>query len=569
VTRVVWILACALTVGSRLVAQDTTAYRAAYDSLLREAEKSFARGDRDLAIRQLLQRRVLADGIDHPQFKFSAHYSLAAAYARGDTSAASAIKAAYAMDTAMFFAERTRRAYGASDRQMDWADVIDGLYEEWFSSSAERARLQGLTDQQRLLVGLAIFERARSPVLTEALGVAGNTPLTPGRLLAEGERLHALAVAQRATVLNYYVTKGGVAVFFSGVDSLLRFDFTLIADTALATLVTQARAALGVDAGGGSSGLAASLSGVRGVQAHAAIRPDSTALSRLRDILLPPPILAAVGAARTGQVMVIPHRSIALVPFTALPSLRRVPIGTVLAFYYVPSLTVLEVIGQRPPNPFRTDGSVGSAVVVGNPTMPQVQTPRGRIALDPLPGSEREARWVAQRLGTRALLGDSATETRVWSAMRSASIIHLATHGFAFTERSWEGYAFVALARDQANDGLLRVRELEARPNALRAELVVISACESGLGATRQSEGILGLPRAFLLAGARNVLATLWSVDDDATEFLMRRFYTHFFDPSTNVSLSVALWKAQNDLRADPRFSHPRFWAAFQLIGST
>lgn len=102
---------------------------------------------------------------------------------------------------------------------------------------------------------------------------------------------------------------------------------------------------------------------------------------------------------------------------------------------------------------------------------------------------------------------------------------------------------------------------------ALHADLVVLSACQSGLGSSRLSEGTIGLPRAFLGAGARTVLASLWSVNDEATALLMQRFYEYWLDGASQRTKAQALWRAQNDVRADPRFAHPRYWAAFQLVG--
>jgi CHAT domain-containing protein len=96
---------------------------------------------------------------------------------------------------------------------------------------------------------------------------------------------------------------------------------------------------------------------------------------------------------------------------------------------------------------------------------------------------------------------------------------------------------------------------------------VVLSACQTGLGDLKQAEGTVGLQRAFLAKGARSVLVSLWSVNDDATAQLMRSFYTHWLDGSTK---SEALRKAQTEVRGKPGspFYDPRYWAAFQLVGA-
>jgi CHAT domain-containing protein len=83
-----------------------------------------------------------------------------------------------------------------------------------------------------------------------------------------------------------------------------------------------------------------------------------------------------------------------------------------------------------------------------------------------------------------------------------------------------------------------------------------------------QSEGTVGLSRAFLARGARSVLVSLWSVSDEATELLMRRLYAHWLDDADRPSVAEALRRAQGDVRRTPRFAHPRYWAAFQLVGA-
>ena len=102
----------------------------------------------------------------------------------------------------------------------------------------------------------------------------------------------------------------------------------------------------------------------------------------------------------------------------------------------------------------------------------------------------------------------------------------------------------------------------------LAADLVVLSACQTGLGDLKEAEGTIGLPRAFLAKGARSVLVSLWSVSDEATRLLMERFYTHWLDDVDAPTKAQALQRASADVRATDGFEHPRFWAAFQVIGA-
>src|SRR6185503_17297999 len=102
---------------------------------------------------------------------------------------------------------------------------------------------------------------------------------------------------------------------------------------------------------------------------------------------------------------------------------------------------------------------------------------------------------------------------------------------------------------------------------ALRADLVVLSACQTGLGDLKQAEGTVGLQRAFLAKGARSVLVSLWNVSDEATRRLMEAFYRHWL--GRRVGKAEALRRAQEEVRTTPGFEHPRFWAAFQLVGAS
>ena len=153
--------------------------------------------------------------------------------------------------------------------------------------------------------------------------------------------------------------------------------------------------------------------------------------------------------------------------------------------------------------------------------------------------------------------------------MRGAPIIHFATHGLGYGTAAQARRSYVAFAPDATQDGLLTLGELmDDRTLTLHAELVVLSACQTGLGNLRQAEGTIGLQRAFLAKGARSVLVSLWNVDDAATRLLMEHFYRNWLDPVTPRSKAVALQQAQQAVRQTPGFAHPRYWAAFQLVGA-
>jgi CHAT domain-containing protein len=273
------------------------------------------------------------------------------------------------------------------------------------------------------------------------------------------------------------------------------------------------------------------------------------------------------------DLVIVPHSTLASLPFSVL----QVPegeLGSAYAVRYAPSLKVLTTLQaarlkravplRRAPN-----------LVVSNPRMPVVDLgtilegiPEGSAQLSSLPASEAEGSWVASRLGTVNVSGAAATETRVRRELRGAYIVHFATHGVAAEYLGHGRRSFLAMASDSLNDGLLSAGELLDMPlGAVGASLVVLSACQTALGPVQLVEGNIGLQRAFLARGAESVLASLWSVDDEATSHLMRQFYSHLLDDPDRPGRAEALRRAQADVRRVSGYEDPMYWAGFQLIG--
>ena len=143
--------------------------------------------------------------------------------------------------------------------------------------------------------------------------------------------------------------------------------------------------------------------------------------------------------------------------------------------------------------------------------------------------------------------------------------VHFACHGTIDPERP--ALSSLALAPDPENDGFLTAIEVfRAR---IPADLVVLSACATGQGRIVEGEGIVGLTRAFMFAGAPRVICSLWKVDDEATRALMTKFY-ELWNPKTGspgLGTAEALRKAQEFVRSQEKWKHPYYWAAWVLWG--
>ncbi|MEH2154045.1 CHAT domain-containing tetratricopeptide repeat protein [Nostoc sp.] len=264
-----------------------------------------------------------------------------------------------------------------------------------------------------------------------------------------------------------------------------------------------------------------------------------------------------------GSTLVIePHASLWLVPFAALQLPDRTWMSDRWAFVYAASAQTLAEIRNEPCYATLDRSKV---LVVGNPLMPKIRTQDGEeIELSPLSGAEAEARSIVASLGDRQhtlLLREQATETAVKDFAQTHNIIHLATHGIAYTANPLA--SFIAFSPTATEDGLLTAREV-AENRDLPADLIVLSACQTGLGKI-SGDGMLGLSRAFLIAGARTVVVSQWSVSDSATKELMVVFHQNYLQSGNKA---IALQKAMHAVRSQAEYKNPRYWAPFIVVGA-
>lgn len=229
------------------------------------------------------------------------------------------------------------------------------------------------------------------------------------------------------------------------------------------------------------------------------------------------------------------------------------------------------------------DGGVPSARPPATSLSPRSRDLDWRMLhFDPLPGAEAEGRAIAALFQIQPLLGAAAREAQL-KAHHSPVILHLATHGFFLDDQSYadtltqtpenpllrSGLALAgannhyrpSVLPADAEDGLLNGYDVSGL-DLLDTEIVVLSACKTARGTAQVGEGVFGLRRAFVLAGARTLVMSLWNVSDRATQELMVNFYQNL---RTGQSRVDALREAQRTMKA--KYPDPCFWGAFICQG--
>ena len=294
----------------------------------------------------------------------------------------------------------------------------------------------------------------------------------------------------------------------------------------------------------------------------------------LYDLLLRPADSRIAAAAR---ILISPDGPLHTLPFAALVRDGRFLAEQKPTHTVISATVYAELKKSRPagtPSPRVEIAAFGDPIYPPLPSgqspaiQPDVRAALGRgLSLTPLPATREEVRGIkALYPEARAFLGAEATEERAKSIGMGTRYLHFACHGL-LDERSPLSSALALSIPDHPKEGqdngLLQAWEIfdEMR---LDADLVTLSACDSAMGSELGGEGLLGLTRAFQYAGARSVLASLWSVSDASTADLMKRFYGYLRQGKTK---DEALRAAQTDLIHSPSFSHPYHWAAFQLSG--
>ena len=309
-------------------------------------------------------------------------------------------------------------------------------------------------------------------------------------------------------------------------------------------------------------------------------------------------LLGPLNDTKAKRILIVPDGVLQYLPFAALPfpsgTGRNKPLVSVQEIVTLPSASVLAGLRRAAANkPSSTATAAIFADPVFEPDDPRVSGVRlpaksngqdrpaaltraiqdlGHGTYIPrLPASRNEANAIAAVLrpqdpkGVRVALDFDANRDNILKeGLTQFRLIHFATHGLVDTRYPERSGLILSLInrRGRKGDGYLRLADIYRLK--LSADLVVLSACESALGQDLASEGIIGLPRAFLHAGAKSVIASLWKVNDEATAKLMANMYARIERGETPSS---ALRNAQLDMLKDDQWSKPYYWAAFVLQG--
>ena len=307
-------------------------------------------------------------------------------------------------------------------------------------------------------------------------------------------------------------------------------------------------------------------------------RDDDVAAKRLQNILigqLPP-------EANRENIIVVPDGVLHLLPFDILRDAKGALLLESHTISYAPAATVLQVL--------RTEAGPSVAhhsfLGVGDPPYEnqgrisaKLEKPRGfqrRLERDlsdafgttlyDLPETRQEVLTASKTIGPDSviLLGSNATETAFKAEpLGDFKIVHVAAHGFVDTQFPERSGLVLGVDPSSHDDGLLQVREIIRLH--FNADLVTLSACNTGVGKIEGEEGVTNLVEAFLVSGAKAVVASLWSADDTYTGRLMERFYAHIVQ---GQSKTAALRQAKLDLLAqDGGRVSPYYWGAFVVVG--
>ena len=270
---------------------------------------------------------------------------------------------------------------------------------------------------------------------------------------------------------------------------------------------------------------------------------------------------------KSGQLIVISDSYTSLLPLSCLLDPQGdMFFGDHHGIQVMPSLLTMGILNQLPDVIIKHGNKAHDLCIIGDPTIPPFSLNGEIWALGRLPYARREAERVAYALKTSPILGDHATKEALKLRLQSAKIVHIATHGSAaagFLAFATFGLTIRVNSNEYANCKNVLLYPEEVEKLNISPALVVLSSCDSGRG-TVKADGIQGMARAFILAGAQSVLTTLWKVPDESASVFMQFFYQYLID---GFQSSIALQKSILSVRCFAKYSQYIHWSGYQLTG--
>jgi CHAT domain-containing protein/tetratricopeptide (TPR) repeat protein len=294
------------------------------------------------------------------------------------------------------------------------------------------------------------------------------------------------------------------------------------------------------------------------------------------------PFAALSKSAAAYQPLMVEHEVVSLPSASSLAALRREladrkAAAKALALFADPVFSAADPRLQRAQAQAgpKTEAQIAAANETREPEQPLTRSARevgvatDALGIPRLPGTRREAAAITALIPVaerkQALDFDASRAAATSDELGQYRVIHFATHGLLNSQHPELSGIVLSLvdAHGKPQDGFLRLHEIYNL--RLPAELVVLSACQTGLGQEIKGEGLVGLTRGFMYAGAARVMASLWKVDDRATAELMKHFYQGMV--KDGLRPAAALRAAQVQIWKQQRWQEPYYWAAFVLQG--
>jgi|GEM_PF-1460912 len=317
-------------------------------------------------------------------------------------------------------------------------------------------------------------------------------------------------------------------------------------------------------------------------------RPVGATLQRLYVALVKPAEKVLSGKRK---LIVIPDGPLYAIPFQVLQDENGLYLIERFTIAYIPSLTTLWSLQKRKPSATSLARGIGAGGIHPPQNFGQVSPAptNDRVSLrnspkwqwtgiavvnfgsniEPLPYAREEVRWISElfaqtfpKSSIRVFVDASATKQIATQALKESRWVHFATHAILEPKRPL--YSRLIFTPLKGQDNLLRafeVLDLGQTP----CEMVVLSACETGLGKALQGEGLIGLVWTFMAAGTKTLVASQWTVNDLSTAHLMRAYYKFLLN---GLQPAEAMRRAQISLLSQRQFHHPYYWAAFVVWGS-